>query len=152
MTQETAKKADKALNTFKKVTGTFSGSCAFGFVFFLVSSLILHPSSLLYAADLYPGNGSAYGGNPAPVELCPVNTAVSTPSFPANTSYVNMQPNFNWIGPSTGTAVGLASYQPFYAGVYQHDDERGGRGLYFDLYAGELDYLLLARARAERDR
>ena len=111
MTQETAKKADKALNTFKKVTGTFSGSCAFGFVFFLVSSLILHPSSLLYAADLYPGNGSAYGGNPAPVELCPVNTAVSTPSFPANTSYVNMQPNFNWIGPSTGTAVGLASYQ-----------------------------------------
>ncbi len=50
-----------------------------------------------------------------------VGVAVSTPSYPANNSYVNVQPNFDWIGPSTGIASALQAPAYFNLEVSSND-------------------------------
>jgi hypothetical protein len=51
--------------------------------------------------------------------------AISTPSFPSVGAYVSTQPNFDWTGPSTTTAVGLGTGASYYLQVAKNDPAFG---------------------------
>ena len=111
MKTETEKKAGKLPGAFEKRLmpfGRLDGHrLAFLFVFF--SSLIPHPSSLLHAADLFPGYGSAISAASVDADGSMPQLLVSTPSLPANGAYINLaRPAFSWVGVSTVTATKLA--------------------------------------------
>ncbi len=117
--EETAKKAGKLPGAFKKCLlpfGRLGGhrSCGrhchrLAFLFFYSSSFILHPSSLLYAANLFPGYGSAISAASADLDVSMPQVLVSTPGIPANGAYLNFaKPAFLWVGVSTVTAARLA--------------------------------------------
>ncbi|MCX5789571.1 MAG: DUF6242 domain-containing protein, partial [Elusimicrobia bacterium] len=50
-----------------------------------------------------------------------VSIAVSEPSYPANGAYINLQPNFDWIGPPKATIAGLPSGSSYYLQVSDND-------------------------------
>ncbi|MCX5787236.1 MAG: hypothetical protein NTX64_01825, partial [Elusimicrobia bacterium] len=64
------------------------------------------------------------GGNvlqAGPYAIIVSSVALSTPSYPANGAYVNVQPNFNWIGPSTAAIASLPFATSFYLQVSNND-------------------------------
>ncbi|MBI4801427.1 MAG: hypothetical protein HY796_02775 [Elusimicrobia bacterium] len=96
----------------RRVISLFSGEGVKGlFALGVIAGSLCRVPAPAFAGDLYPGNGSAYGGISTPVDLCPVHLAVSTPSSPADGGFAIAQPNYAWTGPSTGVAVGLANFQ-----------------------------------------
>ena len=98
---ETAKNARKLPGAFKKRLMPFA--------FFFFSFLSLQSSAFLYAADLFPGYGSAISAASADADGSMPQLLVSTPSLPANGAYLNFaRPAFSWVGVSTVTAAKLA--------------------------------------------
>ncbi|MCX5788846.1 MAG: hypothetical protein NTX64_10130, partial [Elusimicrobia bacterium] len=53
---------------------------------------------------------------PAPIPL-----AISPPSYPANGAYVNVQPNFDWLGPSAAAIASLPAGSSFLLQVSNND-------------------------------
>ncbi|MCX5787218.1 MAG: hypothetical protein NTX64_01725, partial [Elusimicrobia bacterium] len=53
------------------------------------------------------------------------SVAVSTPGLPANTAFVNVQPNFSWMGPSTATVAGLPAGSSYYLQISNNDPTFG---------------------------
>ncbi|MCX5789570.1 MAG: hypothetical protein NTX64_13855, partial [Elusimicrobia bacterium] len=57
-------------------------------------------NQIIFTASDLGGSASMFGPFAVRVDaLTPI--AISTPSYPANGAYVNVQPNFDWIGPSS---------------------------------------------------
>ncbi|MCX5787221.1 MAG: hypothetical protein NTX64_01740, partial [Elusimicrobia bacterium] len=66
--------------------------------------------------------GNVFRAGPYAIQVdATTSLAISTPSFPANGAYVTMQPNFNWVGPSTVTLGGLPPGSSFYLQVSKND-------------------------------
>ncbi|MCX5789569.1 MAG: right-handed parallel beta-helix repeat-containing protein, partial [Elusimicrobia bacterium] len=77
-------------------------------------------NQVVFTASDLGGNASTFG--PFAVRVDAVTAiAISTPSYPANGAYVNVQPNFDWIGPSTATAAPLPAGSSYYLQVSNND-------------------------------
>ncbi|MBI3548754.1 MAG: T9SS type A sorting domain-containing protein [Elusimicrobia bacterium] len=67
-----------------------------------------------------------------------VAVAVSTPNFPADGGFVNIQPNFNWLGPSTGTVAAFPAGSAYLLEVATNDPAFGAGNIAISVTAASI--------------
>ncbi len=94
--------------TVGQVAGKTTGYRLLMPLLFLTTCFLLPVTSP--AADLFPGYGSAKSALSAGFDVYAPPLLISTPSYPANNSYINLaRPSFAWVGVSTPMAASIGA-------------------------------------------